>query len=94
MEEKNIMFRIYIAEENNGVFEPIGFLEMPSMSEQISLDESGNLMVVFESDCCKYGDGEDGNGKASIQIGNVCYLSVDKIMKNKIDFLILNNFIF
>lgn len=55
-------------------------LKMPCLSEQVSVDQEGNLMIVFESDCIKYGDGADGEGKATKQVGNVCYLDKDKLL--------------
>ena len=74
---------LYIGTLNSdGTFTETTRIKMPCMSEQVSVDGDGNLMIVFESDCIKYGDGADSLGfaKANKQVGNVCYLDVEKIM--------------
>lgn len=73
---------LYVAKLENDKLEKIGSITMPCMSEGISIDNEGNLMVTFESDCMKYGDGADGNGttKGGMQVGNVCYLDPEKII--------------
>lgn len=64
----------------NGKFKESGKIKMPCLSEQVSLTEDGNLMIVFESDCDKYGEGADGNGCSTKQVGNVCYLDLEEVM--------------
>lgn len=76
---------ISVLDKNNNL-QKIGNYKIPCMAEQISIDENGDLMISFESDCIQYGDGVDGKGNANVQIGNVCFLDIQKIIeecKNK-----------
>lgn len=78
--------KLYIYEMGaNGNFGAPITINMPCMAEQVSIDGENNLMIVFESDCSKYGDGADGKGKANEQIGNVCYLDMEHILNDSRD---------
>lgn len=68
--------KLIIATIENNQFETIGTLKMPCMAEQVSVTDDGKLGVVFESDCTKYFG-------ATKEIGNVCYLNIDDIIKEK-----------
>ena len=47
---------LYIATLDGGEFKTHNSVYMPCMSEQISIDDNGNLLIVFESDSSKYAD--------------------------------------
>ena len=55
--------------------------KLPCMSEQISIDSDGNLMIVFESDSIKYSQGLDNilRKKSSTIIDSVCHIDINKL---------------
>ncbi len=71
---------IIITKLNNGNFEKVGQFKMPCLLEQISIDNNGNMMAVFESDCIEYGYSLFGS--TSI-VESVCHIDIDTIVRNK-----------
>ena len=69
---------VYVTKLIDNKFVEIFRFEVPCMAEQISFDNDGNLMIIFESDCLKY-IGLDGKGKSINQVDKVCFLDISKI---------------
>ena len=69
---------LVIAKEKDNTFETIKELKLPCMSEQVSTDSKGNLMIIFESDCLKYGF---GLLKSKTLVSNVCHLNTKNLLK-------------
>lgn len=69
---------LIIAKLKDKTLETIKEIKLPCMSEQVSTDTNGNLMILFESDSIKYGQ---GLLPSKTSISNVCHLDINKILK-------------
>jgi len=63
---------------DSGKFEPVTYMKVPCMSEQISFNKNGQLGIVFESDSTYYAN-------ASKEIGNVLYIDAEEYLKENIN---------
>jgi len=69
--------KLVVATLHGDEFIPVKDVKLPCMAEQVSVDSDGNLMMVFESDCKKYGYQAYGS---STLIGNVVHLNTNKLL--------------
>lgn len=69
--------KLIIAILENDNFNIIKEIKLPCMSEQVSLDSNGNLMIIFENDSMKY---QSRMIKPTKNINHICHLSIEKIM--------------
>jgi WD40 repeat protein len=72
--------KLIVARLNGDEFEKVRSITLPCMSEQVSVDKDGNLMVVFESDCKKYGYQAY---RSTTLIGNVVHLDSDELIRER-----------
>lgn len=69
---------IFAELNNDNKFETITQITIPCMSEQISLNENGQLGIVFESDSIYYTG-------ADKEIGNVLYIDAEKVFAEHVE---------
>ena len=74
--------RLIITKLNdNNTFETLKNFSIPPLSEQISVDENGNINIVFESSAPKFNNDEDNSPKPKIE--DVLSINFETLMQQK-----------
>ena len=72
---------LYITKLCDKEFIIISVIELPCLLEGITVKEN-TLMMIYESDCCKYSNGTDRLGKSTSKITDIICIDIEKLIKN------------